>query len=65
MLAIGLESFFSFLSGFREVDEHFVNADFKENVPLLMGLLRVWNRNFLGYSSHGIIPYDQRLSYFP
>ena len=65
MLAIGLEGFYSFLSGFREVDEHFVNADFKENVPLLMGLLRVWNRNFLGYSSHGIIPYDQRLSYFP
>ena len=65
MLGIGMQNFKSFLAGARVVDEHFLNTAIKENVPLLMGLIRVWNRNFLEHSSHGIIPYDQRLSFFP
>ena len=39
MLGIGMQNFKSFLAGARVVDEHFVNTDFKENVPLLMGLI--------------------------
>src|SRR6202040_2191551 len=47
MLAIGPDNFRAMLEGFHEMDEHFRTAPFESNLPVLMGLLAVWNSNFL------------------
>jgi glucose-6-phosphate isomerase len=64
-LAIGSEHFLEFLDGGRAIDEHFATAPFGRNLPVLLGLIGVWNRNFLGIPSHAVLPYDQRLHRFP
>jgi glucose-6-phosphate isomerase len=64
-IAIGPERFREFLAGFHAVDEHFRTAPFERNVPVLMGLLNVWNVNFLGAHSHAVLPYAQHLHRFP
>jgi glucose-6-phosphate isomerase len=64
-IAIGPEQFEEFLHGGYEIDQHFRSAPILQNVPMLMGLLSVWNRNILGRASQAVIPYDQRLSRFP
>jgi glucose-6-phosphate isomerase len=64
-IAIGPEKFEEFLQGGYEIDRHFQDAPILRNIPMLMGLLSVWNRNILGHASHAVIPYDQRLSRFP
>ena len=60
-LAIGAENFKSMLSGARAMDEHFFTAPVLENMPTLMALLGVWNRNFLKAPSHHIATYAYRL----
>ena len=45
--------------------QHFREAPLERNIPVLMGLISVWHRNILGYATHGVIPYDQRLGRFP
>jgi glucose-6-phosphate isomerase len=65
MLAIGPENFRSLLGGFHEMDEHFRTAPFERNLPALMGLLTVWNTNFLGAETVAVLPYDQYLKRFP
>jgi len=65
MLAIGPEHFRALLAGLHEMDEHFRTAPFARNLPVLMGLLGVWNQNFLGASSLVVLPYDRRLHRFP
>jgi glucose-6-phosphate isomerase len=65
MIAIGPEHFEEFLRGGYEVDTHFVDTPIEANIPMLMGLLSVWNRNVLGHATHAVIPYDQRLGRFP
>ena len=64
MLAIGPERFAEFLAGFRAMDEHFRDAPFERNAPLLCGMLAVWNRSVLGHSSRAVLPYDQYLARF-
>ncbi len=64
-IAIGPDRFNEFLRGGYEIDEHFRTAPIEKNIPILMGLLSVWNRNVLGHATHGVIPYDQRLGRFP
>ncbi|MDO5671594.1 MAG: glucose-6-phosphate isomerase [Actinomycetaceae bacterium] len=64
-VAIGPKGFEEFLDGFRVVDEHFASAPAGENVPLLMGMLNVWYRNFLGAGTHAVLPYSQYLHRFP
>jgi len=64
-LAIGPENYKNLLSGAAAMDEHFKKAPFGENLPVLLGLLGIWNQNFLGLSSHAILPYTRRLSAFP
>jgi glucose-6-phosphate isomerase len=64
-IAIGPEQFKEFLAGGHDVDQHFRSAPMRDNIPLLMGLLSVWNRNVLGYATQAVIPYDQRLGRFP
>ena len=65
MIAIGPENFAQMLDGFHAVDEHFRTAPFEHNVPVLMGMLGVWNRNFLGCESVGVMPYEQYLKRLP
>jgi glucose-6-phosphate isomerase len=65
MIAIGPEGFRGLLDGFHAMDVHFATAAPDANVPLLMGLLSVWNRNFLGIETTAVLPYSQYLSRFP
>ena len=53
------------LAGFHEMDEHFRTAPFERNLPVLMGLLAIWNTNFLGAQTVAVLPYDQYLKRFP
>ncbi len=64
-LALGIDQFELMLEGGHEMDEHFRTTPFENNLPVLMGLLGVWNRNFLGMDSLAVLPYDQRLHRFP
>jgi glucose-6-phosphate isomerase len=65
MVAIGPEGFGEMLAGFHEMDEHFRTAPLERNLPVLMGLLAVWYRDFFGLQSYGVMPYDQYLKRFP
>jgi glucose-6-phosphate isomerase len=65
MLAIGPESFRDMLAGFHEMDEHFRRAPFEQNLPVLLGLLSVWNNDFLGADTVAVLPYEQYLKRFP
>ncbi len=65
MLAIGPDGFGELLSGFHAMDEHFRTAPLRENLPVLMGMLAVWNRDFLGCQSVGVMPYEQYLKRLP
>jgi glucose-6-phosphate isomerase len=65
MVAIGPDAFRELLAGFHELDEHFRTAPFAENLPVLMGLLTVWNANFFGAETVAVLPYDQYLKRFP
>ena len=64
-LAIGWENFVEFLAGAHEMDQHFLSAPFKQNLPMILGTLGVWYGNFYGAESHAILPYDQYLHRFP
>ncbi|MEU6564287.1 glucose-6-phosphate isomerase [Nocardia nova] len=65
MIALGPDRFRELLSGADAVDHHFRTAPFEENLPVLLGLLGVWHRNFGGAQAHAVLPYDQRLSLLP
>ncbi len=65
MIAIGPEDFGRFLDGAHAMDRHFQTAPFRQNLPMLLGLLGYYQRNTLGYPTRAILPYDQRLSRFP
>jgi glucose-6-phosphate isomerase len=64
-LALGMDQFELMLEGGHEMDQHFASAPFEQNLPVLMGLIGVWNRNFLGMGTLAVLPYDQRLHRFP
>ena len=65
MLAIGPDRFHALLGGFHEMDEHFRTAPFAENLPVLMGLLAIWNNNFFDAQTVAVLPYEQYLRRFP
>src|SRR5580700_1814820 len=65
MIAVGPENFRAMLSGFHEMDGHFRTAPFEANLPVLMGLLAVWNNDFLGADTVAVLPYEQYLKRFP
>jgi glucose-6-phosphate isomerase len=65
MVAIGPEGFHDMLAGFHAVDEHFAGAPLERNLPVLMGLLGVWYRDFFGTQTHAVLPYEQYLARFP
>jgi glucose-6-phosphate isomerase len=64
-LAIGMERFEELRAGARAMDEHFARAPLERSLPVVMGLLEVWNVNFLGCSARAVLPYDERLRFLP
>lgn len=64
-IVFGPKVFAEFLAGFHAMDEHFRTTPLAQNVPVLMGLLNIWNVNFLGAETHAVLPYDQYLHRFP
>jgi glucose-6-phosphate isomerase len=65
MVALGPDQFGDMLAGFHEMDEHFCTAPLERNLPVLMGLLAVWYRDFFGAQTCGVMPYEQYLKRFP
>jgi glucose-6-phosphate isomerase len=65
MLAIGPDNFRAMLAGFHAMDKHFRTVPFEKNLPVLMGLLAVWNNDFLGAQTVAVLPYEQYLKRFP
>jgi glucose-6-phosphate isomerase len=64
-LTVGSERFEEFLRGASDIDKHFTQAPYERNLPVLMGLLGVWNRTFLRLPTLAVLPYDQRLARLP
>lgn len=64
-LAVGMDRFEELLSGAHAMDEHFRTAPLEKNMPVLLGLIGVWYRNFFGAASHALLPYDQHLHRLP
>ena len=65
MIAVGPIRFQEMLAGFREMDEHFLEAPFERNLPVLMGMLTVWYANFFNAQTLAVLPYAHDLARFP
>jgi glucose-6-phosphate isomerase len=65
VLSLGFERFEELLQGAYEMDQHFLSAPLEQNAPVMLALVGIWNRNFLGYPAHALLPYDQCLHRFP
>ncbi len=65
MIAVGPEHFDELLAGFHAMDEHFRTTPLAQNLPVVMGLLGLWNRDFFSFPSVGVMPYEQYLKRFP
>ncbi len=64
-LSLGMDKFECLLKGAHAMDEHFRDAPFEQNLPIILALIGIWNRNFLGAESYAVLPYDHRLHRFP
>ena len=64
-LAIGFERFEELLSGAYEMDEHFRNTPLERNLPAMAALVGIWHIDFMGHSTHAVLPYAQDLMHFP
>ncbi len=60
-LQFGFDTVGAFLSGAHDMDRHFTSAPVRENLPILLGLLGVWNASFLGHGTRALLPYSQAL----
>ena len=65
MIAIGPHAFDEMLRGAESMDEHFSTAPFAQNLPVVMGLIGIWNTNFLGATTNAVLPYNESLKYLP
>jgi glucose-6-phosphate isomerase len=65
MIAIGADNFREMLSGFRTMDQHFRTTPLAQNLPVLLALIGLWYRNFLGYATYAVLPYSEHLDRFP
>ncbi len=64
-LAAGWDAFQAMLDGGRHMDAHFRDADFADNLPVLLALTGIWHASVLGYGQHCVLAYDDRLRRFP
>jgi glucose-6-phosphate isomerase len=60
-LAVGFENFDDLLKGANQMDEHFNESSFDQNIPVVLALLSIWYNNFFGAESEALIPYTQYL----
>ncbi|MDT0683982.1 glucose-6-phosphate isomerase [Roseicyclus sp. F158] len=65
MIAIGPDAFRAFLRGGQAMDLHFRSAEMKENMPVLLALVGIWNHQVCGYPTRAVLPYEQRLARLP
>ena len=63
-LYFGYQTVAQFLDGAYSMDKHFLETPIKSNLPIMLGLLGVWNASFMGYNSRAILPYAQALTRF-
>ncbi|WP_026971160.1 glucose-6-phosphate isomerase [Aliagarivorans marinus] len=63
-LTVGYDNFIELLDGAHAMDKHFADADFEQNLPVILGLLGIWYNNFYGAESVAILPYDQYMHRF-
>ncbi|MCD6262461.1 MAG: glucose-6-phosphate isomerase [Deltaproteobacteria bacterium] len=64
MISIGPDNFYDMLDGFHEMDCHFRDTPFEQNIPVLLALIGIWYNNFFGAQTYAILPYDQYLNRF-
>jgi glucose-6-phosphate isomerase len=64
-LTVGYDNFEALLEGAHEMDKHFAETDFKDNIPVILAVIGVWYNNFYGAESEAILPYDQYMHRFP
>ena len=64
-LEVGVDNFHSMLAGAHDMDEHFRNTNFRQNLPVMLAMISIWNTNFLNIRAHAILPYDGRLGHLP
>ncbi len=64
-IALGMEKFEEMLSGARYMDRHFLETPLNRNMPVVLGLIGIWNIDFLGTQGLAILPYDEGLRGFP
>ena len=64
-ISIGMSGFERLLAGAQAMDQHFCQAPLKENLPVLLALLGIWNTNFLGAHTSAIVPYNESLRHLP
>jgi glucose-6-phosphate isomerase len=62
-IALGFEQFERLLAGAKDADEHFLNVPFEKNIPVLLGLIGIWHRNFWNYPAHALLPYAHNLEH--
>ncbi|WDD93896.1 glucose-6-phosphate isomerase [Burkholderia sp. FERM BP-3421] len=65
MIAIGPRGFDALLAGAHEMDEHFRHAPLERNLPVLLGMIGIWYRNFFGAQSYLVAPYSEALHFLP
>ncbi|MGQ3053625.1 MAG: glucose-6-phosphate isomerase [Roseateles sp.] len=64
-IAVGASNFRDLLAGAHAMDEHFASTPLEQNLPVLLGLLDIWYRNFHGFTSRSVAPYHQGLRRLP
>jgi len=64
-LTVGFDNFVALLEGAHEMDKHFAETDFNENIPVILAVIGIWYNNFYGAESEAILPYDQYMHRFP
>lgn len=65
VMAAGKEQFIELLNGAHTMDQHYQHQPFEQNIPVLMALMSIWYRNFMGLSAYSCLPYDARLRSLP
>jgi len=64
-LSVGFDNFIEFLEGAHEMDKHFAQTQYKDNLPVIIALIGIWYNNFYGMETEAILPYDQYMHRFP
>jgi glucose-6-phosphate isomerase len=65
ILSIGFENFVELHKGAHEMDLHFLNTEFENNIPVILALLGIWYNNFFDADTYAILPYSQDMQYLP